>query len=409
MIQLHPSRNRSATASCSTRVTWQIDDRDRVGLCGPNGAGKTTLLKMLAGLDEPDGGAVVKPAGLTLGYLPQDGLTHSGRTLVDEASLAFKPLLDMKAEIARARGAARRRRACPTTSTRRCSSATASCRTTSGGSDGYSIELKVATVLRGPRLLPTTTSRSRPRRSRAAGRCASRSPSCCSAARPAAARRADQPPRPRRAQLARGVPRRLSARRHPRLARPLLPRRRRHAHRRHRRCARSPTTSATTRSTLVERDARMERLREAKRDQDEEIERDAGVHRPLPLPGDQGGAGAEPHQDAREGRAASRCRPSASASTSISRRAPRAAASVLELKHVRKAYGDDASCFDDVNLHIERGDRIALVGPNGAGKSTLMRMLSGVEAPDAGDAHRRAPGGDAVLRAGRSDAARSRR
>ena len=40
--------------------------------------------------------------------------------------------------------------------------------------------------------------------------------------------------------------------------------------------------------------------------------------------------------------------------------------------------------FDDVNLHIERGDRIALVGPNGAGKSTLMRMLSGVEAPDAG-------------------------
>ena len=44
---------------------------------------------------------------------------------------------------------------------------------------------------------------------------------------PAAARRADQPPRPRRAQLARGVPARLPARRHPRLARPLLPRRRR--------------------------------------------------------------------------------------------------------------------------------------------------------------------------------------
>ena len=40
--------------------------------------------------------------------------------------------------------------------------------------------------------------------------------------------------------------------------------------------------------------------------------------------------------------------------------------------------------FDGVNLHIERGDRIALIGPNGAGKSTLMRMLSGVEAPDAG-------------------------
>ena len=40
--------------------------------------------------------------------------------------------------------------------------------------------------------------------------------------------------------------------------------------------------------------------------------------------------------------------------------------------------------FKDVNLHIERGDRIALVGPNGAGKSTLMRMLSQSEAPDGG-------------------------
>src|SRR5204863_1970728 len=56
---------------------------------------------------------------------------------------------------------------------------------------------------------------------------------------------------------------------------------------------------------------------------------------------------------------------------------------VVELKHARKAYGD-LVVFRDLNLHIERGDRIALVGPNGAGKSTLMRMLSGVEMPDHG-------------------------
>ncbi len=55
-------------------VTWQISDGERVGLCGPNGSGKTTLLKMLAGLDEPDAGRVVKPSDLTVGYLPQDGL-----------------------------------------------------------------------------------------------------------------------------------------------------------------------------------------------------------------------------------------------------------------------------------------------------------------------------------------------
>jgi len=56
---------------------------------------------------------------------------------------------------------------------------------------------------------------------------------------------------------------------------------------------------------------------------------------------------------------------------------------VLEMKHVRKAYGG-LVVFKDLNLHIERGDRIALVGPNGAGKSTLMRMLSGEESPDSG-------------------------
>ena len=53
------------------------------------------------------------------------------------------------------------------------------------------------------------------------------------------------------------------------------------------------------------------------------------------------------------------------------------------MKGVRKAYRD-LVVFSDVALHIERGDRIALVGPNGVGKSTLMRMLSGAEGPDAG-------------------------
>ena len=57
---------------------------------------------------------------------------------------------------------------------------------------------------------------------------------------------------------------------------------------------------------------------------------------------------------------------------------------VLELRRARKTYGD-LVVLTALDLHIERGDRIALVGPNGSGKSTLMRMLSGEEAPDAGE------------------------
>src|SRR5712671_6116354 len=99
MIQLSELTKSFGDRVLFDHVTWQITDGERVGLCGPNGAGKTTLLRMMAGLDEPDSGAVLKPAALTVGYLPQDGLTHAGRTVFDEASSAFGELIGMKAEM----------------------------------------------------------------------------------------------------------------------------------------------------------------------------------------------------------------------------------------------------------------------------------------------------------------------
>ena len=80
-------------------VTWQITSGERVGLCGPNGAGKTTLLKMMAGFEGPDEGNIIKPSALTVGYLPQDGLNHAGRSILDEASSAFADLLNVKHEM----------------------------------------------------------------------------------------------------------------------------------------------------------------------------------------------------------------------------------------------------------------------------------------------------------------------
>src|SRR6476646_1007336 len=99
MIQLSELTKTYGDRVLFDHVTWQITDRERVGLCGPNGAGKTTLLKMMAGLEEPDSGAILKPNSCTVGYLPQDGLTHAGRTVFEETSSAFADLLAIKAEM----------------------------------------------------------------------------------------------------------------------------------------------------------------------------------------------------------------------------------------------------------------------------------------------------------------------
>ena len=108
MIQLQDVTKSFGEKTLLEHVTWQVGDRDRVGLCGPNGAGKTTLLKMLAGFDEPDAGFIQKPNALTFGYLPQDGLSHSGRTDHRRGQPRPQAAARSQGRDARARGAPRR-------------------------------------------------------------------------------------------------------------------------------------------------------------------------------------------------------------------------------------------------------------------------------------------------------------
>ena len=148
MIQLSSLTKSFGERVLLDNVTWQINQGERVGLCGPNGAGKTTLLKMLAGFDEPDTGAIVKPNALTVGYLPQDGLAHAGRTILDEASSAFGQLLAVKAEmhhIEERLGDATVPQEEHNALLERYSGLQDRFRI----EDGYNIDLKVATVLRG--------------------------------------------------------------------------------------------------------------------------------------------------------------------------------------------------------------------------------------------------------------------
>ncbi len=70
-------------------VTFNIADHDRVGLVGKNGAGKSTLLKILCGWQQPETGSLVIASGQTVGYLPQEMVPDSTRTVLNEALTAF--------------------------------------------------------------------------------------------------------------------------------------------------------------------------------------------------------------------------------------------------------------------------------------------------------------------------------
>lgn len=70
-------------------VTFNIADRDRIGLVGKNGAGKSTLLKILSGRMEPETGTLVMAAGQTVGYLPQEMVPDTVGTVLQETLTAF--------------------------------------------------------------------------------------------------------------------------------------------------------------------------------------------------------------------------------------------------------------------------------------------------------------------------------
>ena len=327
--------------------------------------------------------------------------------MFEEASSAFQPLLDIKAEmhdIEHRLGDAAVPEAEHDAMLARYSELQDRFRL----GDGYSMDLRIATVLRGLGFSPDDA---RPAVRDVLRRLADAHRAGQAAARPpesAAARRADQPPRSRRAQLARGVPRRAIP-----YAVILV------SHDRYFLDAvvtritdlnlRKLTDYVGNYSKYVEqRDAMLERLRQAKREQDEEVARvkmfidrfryqatkAAQVQSrikllekvvPIEVPPERKRIHFTFPTCAKSGR------------------------TVFELKHVRKAYGDRHGLQRSHRCTSSAATASRWSGPNGAGKSTLMRMLSGEEAARRGHAHGRPPGRDGVLRPGRSDHASTRR
>src|SRR6201987_2099195 len=99
MIQLSGAGKRFGHKLLFENADWLITPRDRIGLVGGNGTGKSTLMKVLAGMESFDYGALVVAKGTSAGYLPQDGLTLSGRTVFAECMSVFEDVRAMEHEL----------------------------------------------------------------------------------------------------------------------------------------------------------------------------------------------------------------------------------------------------------------------------------------------------------------------
>jgi ATP-binding cassette, subfamily F, member 3 len=80
-------------------VTFHIGPTDRIGLVGANGSGKSTLLRILLGEITPDSGSVTKAKYVTVGYLPQEGTALAGRTLYSEVESVFAEIVHTREEL----------------------------------------------------------------------------------------------------------------------------------------------------------------------------------------------------------------------------------------------------------------------------------------------------------------------
>src|SRR5580693_4829716 len=98
MIQFTGAGKRYGPKILFENVDWLVTPNERTGIVGANGTGKSSMLKVLAGIDGLDSGTLTTQKGLTLGYLPQEGLSLSGRTVFAECMTVFADLRALEDE-----------------------------------------------------------------------------------------------------------------------------------------------------------------------------------------------------------------------------------------------------------------------------------------------------------------------
>ncbi len=99
MLQLAGAGKRFGHKLLFDDLDWLITPKERAGLVGANGTGKSTLLKIIAGIESLDYGSLSAMKGIQIGYLPQDGLQVSGRSVFAECMTVFATVKDLEQEL----------------------------------------------------------------------------------------------------------------------------------------------------------------------------------------------------------------------------------------------------------------------------------------------------------------------
>src|SRR6201987_2783380 len=104
MLSLQNAGKRFGPRILFLEADWLIRNKEKTALVGANGTGKSTLMKVLAGLETLDYGNLQQTRGMSIGYLPQEGLQLPGRTIFEECLTVFDELRAMEFEIERMAG-----------------------------------------------------------------------------------------------------------------------------------------------------------------------------------------------------------------------------------------------------------------------------------------------------------------
>jgi ATP-binding cassette subfamily F protein 3 len=362
-------------------LDWRLERGDRIGLVGANGVGKSSLLKVINGELRPDAGQVIVDRGVRVGYLPQEGLKHAGRSLVDEA---MSGMVTLRALEERMRRAMARVEALPPQGADHAEAlaeheqAEAAFRTRGG----YAMEAQVGRVLRGLGFLESDQARDCVEFSGgwqmriALAKLLLEAPEVLLLDEPT--NHLDIESRTWLEHFLGEYPGAVVLVSHDRT---FLDRVGTRVCELSRGALDGYTGSFT--QYLAERSERLERLRKAYQEQQEEIRRVELFIRRFRAKATKA-TQVQSRVKALEKLERVDLPPTEERIRFRFAEASRCGPWPLTVRQGNKAYGE-IRVLEGIDLTVGRGERVALVGPNGAGKSTLLRLLAGREPFDAGE------------------------